>query len=354
MDLPVWFEVGSFVVLGVVLLLDLLYVVKRPHEPSMREASLWVGFYVGLALVFGLLMLAFAGGQAAGEFYAGWLTEYSLSVDNLFIFIIIMSRFAVPRQYQQEVLMVGIVMALVLRGLFILAGAALIERFVWVFYLFGAFLVYTAWKLAFSHDDEEFEENVLLRRARAVLPLHTEYDGNRLRVVVDGKKLFTPLVLVFVALATTDLLFALDSIPAIFGLTRSAFIVFTANIFALMGLRQLFFLLGGLMNRLIYLSYGLSFILAFIGVKLVLTALHENSLPFLNGGEPVEGVPEVPIWLSLLVIVGTMAVATVTSLTSAAGKAHAKAASGAAPEPAAVTEPGVAEDVVADRPPSER
>lgn len=326
LDLPVWFEVGSFVVLGLILLFDLLYVVRRPHEPSIREASLWVTFYVALALVFGLAMLVFAGGTAAGEFYAGWLTEYSLSVDNLFVFIIIMARFAVPRKYQQEVLMIGIIMALVLRGIFILAGAALIERFVWIFYVFGLFLVYTAWRLWFQKEDDEYEENALIRRLRRVIPLHEEYDGNKLRTVVDGKKLWTPMIIVFAALASTDLLFAVDSIPAIFGLTTSPFIVFTANIFALMGLRQLYFLLGGLLNRLVYLSKGLSFILAFIGVKLVLTALHDNTLPFINGGEPVESVPEVPIWLSLLVIVGTMAVATLASLASSAGKEHARAA----------------------------
>jgi tellurite resistance protein TerC len=315
MALPVWFEVGTFVALGVLLLADLLIVTKRPHEPSLKESGLWVGFYVTLAVLFGLAMLAFTGGQSAGEFFAGWLTEYSLSVDNLFVFVIIMARFAVPRQYQQKVLMIGIIIALVLRGIFILIGAAAIERFSWVFYVFGAFLIYTAIQLVRSHgQDEEYEENAFIRRMRKVLPISEDYEGSKLRTRVDGKTLFTPMVIVLLAIGSTDLLFALDSIPAIFGLTQDPFIVFTANVFALMGLRQLYFLLGGLLDRLIYLSYGLSFILAFIGVKLFLEALHTNSLPFINDGEPLETVPEIPIWLSLTVILGTIAIATVASL----------------------------------------
>jgi tellurite resistance protein TerC len=206
-------------------------------------------------------------------------------------------------------------MALVLRGIFILVGAVAINRFAWIFWIFGAFLIYTAVKLALNkeEDEDEFKENVLIRKVRSVLPMHTEYDGAKIRTVVDGKRLFTPMLIVFVAIASTDLLFALDSIPAIFGLTQEPFIVFTANVFALMGLRQLYFLLGGLLDRLVYLSLGLSVILAFIGVKLILHALHENTLAFLNGGEHVP-VPEVPIWLSLVVIIGTLLVATVASL----------------------------------------
>jgi tellurite resistance protein TerC len=314
--LPLWFEIATFGGLSALLLADLLIVARRPHEPSMKESTLWVAFYVGLALLFGVAMLAFTGGQAAGEFYAGWLTEYSLSVDNLFVFVIIMARFAVPRTYQQEVLMIGIIMALVLRGIFIVVGAAAINRFAWVFWIFGAFLIYTAVKLALHRDeeDDEFEENVVIRKLRSVLPMHSQYDGAKLRTEVDGRRLFTPMLVVLVAIATTDLLFALDSIPAIFGLTQEPFIVFTANVFALMGLRQLYFLLGGLLDRLVYLSIGLSVILGFIGVKLVMHALHENTLPFINGGEHVEGVPEVPIWLSLVVIIGTLVVTTVASL----------------------------------------
>src|SRR3712207_5253642 len=246
MELPVWFEVATFVGLTALLLADLAIVARRPHEPSMKEASLWVSFYVGLALIFGLVVWAVTNGQFATEFYAGWLTEYSLSVDNLFVFVIIMARFRVPRKLQQEALMVGIIIALVLRGLFILAGAAVIERFVWVFYLFGIFLVYTAINLVRHRDDEEdYEENAFIRRMRKVLPMTKDFQGSKIRVVEGGKKLWTPMIIVFLALGTTDLLFALDSIPAIFGLTREPFIVFTANVFALMGLRQLYFLLGG-------------------------------------------------------------------------------------------------------------
>ena len=321
MELPVWFEVATFVGLTVLLLADLALVVRRPHEPSMKEASLWVGFYVGLALIFGLVILAVTNGQFATEFYAGWLTEYSLSVDNLFVFVIIMARFRVPRYLQQEVLMVGIIIALVLRGIFILLGAALISRFTWVFYIFGFFLVYTAINLLRHRDEEEdYEENALIRRMRKVLPMTSDYRDSKIRVTENGKKLWTPMIVVFLALGTTDLLFALDSIPAIFGLTKEPFIVFTANIFALMGLRQLYFLLGGLLKRLVYLSLGLAVILAFIGVKLIMEALHSNELPFINGGEHIDAVPEIPIWLSLSIILGVLIIATVASLIKTRGQ----------------------------------
>jgi tellurite resistance protein TerC len=231
-----------------------------------------------------------------------------------------MARFQVPRKLQQEALMVGIIIALVLRGIFILLGAAVIERFTWVFYLFGAFLIYTAIQLVRSRqEDEDYEENAFIRRMRKVLPITPDFHGSKVRVVQNGKKFWTPMIVVFLALGTTDLLFALDSIPAIFGLTREPFIVFTANVFALMGLRQLYFLLGGLLKRLVYLSLGLSVILAFIGVKLVLEAVHENSLPFINGGDPVHAVPSIPIWLSLTVILGVLVVATVASLLKTRG-----------------------------------
>jgi tellurite resistance protein TerC len=321
-ELPVAFEVGTFIVLGAVLLFDLILVAKRPHEPSMKEAGLWVGFYVALALVFAGLMLVFTDLDHTGQFVAGWVTEYSLSIDNLFVFIIIMARFSVPRKYQQEVLMVGIIIALILRGIFIVIGAAVIENFSWVFYIFGAFLLWTAYHQAKDDgEEEEHKENALIARLRKVLPMTEHYHGNKIRTVVDGKKVFTPMIIVFVTIGLTDLLFAVDSIPAIFGLTQSAFIVFTANIFALMGLRQLYFLLGGLMNRLVYLKHGLSVILAFIGIKLVLHAMHVNELPFINGGQPIEWAPEIPTFVSLGVIVATIVVATVASLLSPAGRA---------------------------------
>ncbi|GAA1116958.1 TerC family protein [Arthrobacter flavus] len=322
LELPLAFEVGTFIVLGLILLFDLLLVVKRPHEPSMKEAGLWVTFYVSLALIFAVLMFIFTGPDYGGQFVAGWVTEYSLSIDNLFVFIIIMARFSVPRKYQQEVLMVGIIIALVLRGIFILLGAALISNFSWIFYIFGVFLLYTAYQQAkdTGEDEEHGSENKVIGKLRNVLPMTDKYDGNKIRTVVDGKKVFTPMLIVFVTIGLTDLLFAVDSIPAIFGLTESAFIVFTANIFALMGLRQLYFLLGGLMTRLIYLKHALSVVLAFIGIKLILHAMHENELPFINGGQHIEWAPIIPTFLSLGIILGTIVIAVVLSLLSPKAK----------------------------------
>ncbi|MCU1507368.1 MAG: tellurite resistance protein TerC [Microbacteriaceae bacterium] len=313
--LPIWFEITTFVVLAGIIVGDLVHAYRRPHIPSTRESALWVAFYVALALVFAVLMLVLGDIEQAGQFVAGWLTEYSLSIDNLFVFVIIMARFAVPRKLQQEVLMVGILIALVLRGVFILLGSQLIQNFSWIFYIFGAFLLFTAVQQAFTNNEgmEEKESGVIafLRKRVAIT---NEFDGTKLRTMHDGVKKFTPLMVVFIALGTTDLVFALDSIPAIFGITQSAFIVFTANIFALMGLRQLYFLLGDLIDRLVYLKYGIAFILAFIAVKLVFHALHENDVPFINGGKHVEWAPEINTWVSLAVIVGSMAVATVASL----------------------------------------
>ncbi|UWZ49678.1 TerC family protein [Dactylosporangium matsuzakiense] len=276
-------------------LLDLFLVTRRPHEPSMREAGAWVGVYIALALLFGLLVLSLWGRDQAGAFYAGWLTEYSLSADNLIVFVIIMARFRVPREQQQRVLMIGILLALALRGAFIAVGAAAISRFSWVFYLFSLFLVYTAVKLLTQGepDGDEFKDNPLVRLSRRVL---------------------SPTVVVLVAIGTTDVIFALDSIPAVFGLTAEPYLVFTVNVFALMGLRQLYFLIGGLLDRLVYLSLGLAVVLAFIGVKLFLEAMAMNNLPFVNGGKPVSWAPHIGIPLSLAVIVGTLALTTVASL----------------------------------------
>ncbi len=315
-EIPVWFEIASLVALTLILAADLLLIVKRPHVPSMAEAGAWVGFYVLLALVFALLLGAAAGADAAGQFVAGWLTEYSLSVDNLFVFVLLMGQFAVPRRYQQRVLMVGIVIALMLRGAFILIGAALIDSVSWIFYLFGLFLVFTAWRQAFPGKTEQDAktETRIVRVLRRFIDISDEYDGTRLRTTVAGRRMFTPMLLVLIAIGVTDLIFAIDSIPAIFGITRSAFIVFAANVFALMGLRQLYFLLGGLLDRLRYLHYGIAFILAFIGIKLVLHALHGNQLPFIAGGEGVAWAPEIDTWTSLAVIVTAMTVATVASL----------------------------------------
>jgi tellurite resistance protein TerC len=316
-NVSAWAWIATLVALAAIFVVDLLIIGRRPHEPSVKEASGWVTLYVAMALAFGFGVWAVAGGTYAGEFFTGWLTEYSLSVDNLFIFMIIMARFAVPRQFQQKVLLIGIVLALVMRGAFIAAGAALIAQFSWVFYIFGAFLVYTAITLLRSgdNDDDDFKENVLIRWSRRALPLSSSFDSGRMTIVTEaGKRLFTPMLIVMIAIGTTDLIFALDSIPAIFGITKEPYLVFTANVFALMGLRQLYFLLGGLLERLVYLNIGLAAVLAFIGVKLFLEALHTNSLPFINGGDGVHWAPEIPIWLSLLVIIGTLGVATAASL----------------------------------------
>lgn len=309
-----WFEVCAMVVLTAILLADVLIIFKRPHVPSNTESTLWVLFYALLAVIFGGVLWWLFEAQKASEFYAGWLTEYSLSVDNLFVFIIIMTRFAVPKKYQQEVLMVGVVLALVLRGAFILVGSALIAQFSWIFYLFGAFLLYTAYHQAFrSSDDEEESESRLIQWLRKRVSVSPDYDGAKVRTVVNGKKMFTPMIVVFLAIAATDVMFAFDSIPAIFGITTDAFIVFTANVFALMGLRQLYFLLGSLLDRLVYLKYGIAFILGFIGVKLVAHAMHVNELPFINGGKHIEWAPEISTNTSLAVIVGAIAVSAIAS-----------------------------------------
>jgi tellurite resistance protein TerC len=296
-----------------VLLFDVVVIGRRPHEPSRRETGTALTIYIGLAIAFGLWTWFFHGGQYGLEFFAGWLTEYSLSVDNLFIFLIIMASFKVSKIYQQQALLIGIILALVFRGIFIALGAVAIQQFSWVFYIFGAFLVYTAINLARDTEHDDDAENIVVRFARSHLKLTDRWDGMKLWIKDNGKRLMTPFFLVIVALGTTDLIFALDSIPAIYGLTQQPYLVFTANVFALMGLRQLYFLLGDLLKRLVYLSQGLAVILAFIGVKLVLHALHENELPFINGGEHVP-VPEIPTLLSLGVIVVTLIITTAASL----------------------------------------
>ena len=317
MDVPTWVWWTTIIVTMSVLLFDIIVIGRRPHEPSMKEVSLGLAFYVSLALVFGAGVWMLAGHDYGVQFYAGWLTEYSLSVDNLFIFIIIMAKFGVPRKYQQEALMVGIVLALVMRAVFIAIGAAAINEFSWIFYLFGLFLIWTAVKLAkegSSDDDDEYEENRLIKWVESHLPVTDQWHGVKPFVKENGKRLVTPMFIVILALGTTDLLFALDSIPAIYGLTQEPYLVLTANIFALMGLRQLYFLIGGLLQRLVYLSYGLAILLGFIGIKLILHAMHENELPFINGGEPIAWAPDIPILVSLGVIVGILAVTTVASL----------------------------------------
>jgi tellurite resistance protein TerC len=308
------FEIISMVALTTLLLVDVLVISRKPHIPSTKESTAWVLFYAVLALVFFGILFATGERVRATEFLAGWLTEYSLSIDNLFVFVIIMTRFAVPKKLQQEVLMVGVILALVLRGIFILAGAALIESFSWIFYVFGAFLIYTAYHQAFrSHEDEEETESKLIIWLRRHVEVSKDFDGAKIRTTVNGKKIFTPMLVVFVAIAATDVMFAFDSIPAIFGITTDPFLVFTANVFALMGLRQLYFLLGGLLDKLDYLKYGIAFILGFIGVKLVAHAMHVNELPFINNGKHIEWAPEIPTEVSLGVIVSSIAVSAIAS-----------------------------------------
>ncbi|MGH3912675.1 MAG: TerC family protein [Pseudonocardiaceae bacterium] len=315
MDVPTWVWLATIGGLIVLLTVDLFIVDRKPHEVGIAEATRWVVFYVLCAVVFGLGIWYFAGGVFAFEYFTGYVTEYSLSVDNLFVFVIIMSTFGVPAIHQHRVLLVGIVLALVMRGLFIAAGAVLIARFSWVFYLFGALLVYLGWQ-QIRHkepESEAYQDNIMLRLLRKLVPVTNEYHGSKLTIKQHGKRWVTPMLVVMLAIGSADLIFALDSIPAIFGLTQEPFLVFAANAFALMGLRQLYFLVGGLLDRLVYLHIGLGVILAFIGVKLVLQALHENSLPFLNGGQPL-AVPTVSIELSLSAILVVLLVTTVTSL----------------------------------------
>ncbi|MEV5143202.1 TerC family protein [Streptomyces sp. NPDC052727] len=296
------------------------FIGRKPHEVSIKEAGIWTAVWIALAGLFGLGLLVFGGGQPAGEFFAGFITEKSLSVDNLFVFVLIMAKFAVPAQYQQRVLLVGVLIALVLRAVFIAAGAAILASFSWVFYLFGAFLIWTAWKLIqearTDEADEEYEENKLLKAAERKFGVADRYHGTKLWIQQNGKRVMTPMLVVMLAIGTTDVLFALDSIPAIFGLTQDPYIVFTANAFALMGLRQLYFLIGGLLKKLVHLSYGLSIILGFIGVKLVLHALHESGVH----------VPEISIPVSLGVICAVLAVTTVTSLLASRKQAAVEAA----------------------------
>ena len=319
MNVPLWVWLATLAVVVGMLVFDFVGHARDPHEPTLRESAIWSVGYIAVALLFGVGVGVFSGWQYGGEYMAGWLTEKALSVDNLFVFLLIMTSFAVPKVHQQKVLLIGIAIAIVMRGAFIAVGAVIIEQFVAVFYLFAIILFWLAWtqireaRASDDHEQADAGDSKLIRLVRRVLPTSTEYDGAKLVTRVDGKRLLTPMALVIVAIGLTDLLFAFDSIPAIFGLTQEPFLVFTANAFALLGLRQLYFLIGGLLERLIYLAHGLAVILAFIGVKLTLHALHENNVPFINGGQPVP-VPEVPIWLSLLVITGTIAVAAVASL----------------------------------------
>lgn len=321
MNVELWVWLATVGVLSAILIGDLIYQIRHPHEPTFKEAAIQVGIYASGALLFSFVIAWAWPGDYASEFIAGYITEWALSVDNLFVFLIIFTQFKIPRKLQSEALLVGIFIALIMRGLFILLGAAFIEAFSWAFYIFGAFLLFTAVKLVSDtigelkpHHVAEEEESFFMRWVKSWLPTTDEYHGTKLSIVKNGKRLFTPLMLVMIAIGFTDLLFALDSIPAVYGLTNEPYIVFVANAFALLGLRQLFFLLSGLMQRLKYLGFGLSLILGWIGAKLVIHALHKNELPFINGGQHVELVPEISTELSLAVIILTLTITTIWSL----------------------------------------
>ena len=315
-----WYALAVIVV--TLLTIDFIGHARKPHPPSMREATGWTLGYISLAVVYGLAVWASAGTTYAGQFYAGWLTEWSLSVDNLFVFILILSAFRVPREFQQKALLLGIATALILRLFFILLGATLVQHFSWVFYIFGAFLVYTAIKQVLdARGGEESEEdptayvdNSVTRFVRHLLPTTDGFVGNKLVHRHAGRTMITPLLIVVIALGTADLMFAFDSIPAIFGLTSEPFLVFSATAFSLLGLRQLFFLIDGLLSRLVYLPYGLAVILGFIGLKLINHALHENTLPFIADGRSITFVPEPSTEFSLGLIVVTLLLVAVTSL----------------------------------------
>ncbi|MDN5571869.1 MAG: TerC family protein [Propionibacteriaceae bacterium] len=307
------------------LVFDFFFHVRKAHVPTIREAATWTSIYVSIALLFGLWVWFSMSSRYGIEYYAGYITELSLSVDNLFVFLIIMSSFKVPRAHQQKVLMFGIVVSLIFRTGFIFLGAALINSFAWVFYLFGLILLITAGNLLKPESDEDDEEsseanNFIIRLAKRFMHTSEHYDGDKWFTTENGRRALTPMALVMLSIGGTDVMFALDSIPAIFGLTQHTYIVFTAVAFSLLGLRQLYFLIDGLLDRLIYLKYGLAVILAFIGVKLILHALHENNVPFINNGEHVN-VIEVTTEQSLIVIVGTLIVVIAMSLFSPKGKA---------------------------------
>jgi tellurite resistance protein TerC len=310
----------SIALIVAMLLFDYFFHIRKAHVPTLPEAARWSAAYVGVALLFGGAVWMYGGRELGIQYFAGYLTEKALSIDNVFVFLVILSAFRVPPEDQQKALLIGIVIALLARSGFIFAGAVLIEHFSWVFYIFGLILLITAGHMLVPERKDDDDDGIVLRLTRKLLPTTANYDGDKLFTVENGKRRMTPMVAVIVALGLTDILFALDSIPAIFGLTNDVFIVFTATAFSLLGLRQLFFLVEGLLERLHYLSYGLAAILAFIGVKLVLHALHENNVPIINDGQPVK-VIEISPMQSLVVISAILAVTVVLSLVSPKGKA---------------------------------
>ncbi|MGB9374663.1 MAG: TerC family protein [Jiangellales bacterium] len=320
LDVPL--AVWAATIAGIILLLAIDFVVGRnPHDVSMREATLWSVFYVGIAIAFGIGVWTVAGGEFGQQYFAAWLVEKSLSVDNLFIFLLIFARFAVPSELQQRALLIGVALALVMRAAFIAVGAAALEYFAFTFVIFGAFLIWTAWGI-FKHrnEDADLDENAVMRFARKRFRVTTDFHGNKLSVRHQGRRYVTPMFLVLIAIGTTDLLFALDSIPATFGVTQIPYLVFAANAFALLGLRALFFVLHNLLDKLVYLAIGLSVILAFIGVKLILTFLHEIN---------PDTFPEISTVASLVVIFAVLTITTVASLLAVRLDPTARAHTGA-------------------------
>ena len=327
MNVELWVWGLTIGVLTLILVVDFIFQARNPHDPSFKESAIQSAVYITAALLFTFVVGGVWGPQYAQEYFAGFVTEKSLSVDNVFVFLVIFTQFAVPRQLRSQALLIGIAIALVLRFVFIILGAAFIENFSWAFYAFGAFLLLTAIKILKDtfdglkeHDEGEYAGGKLISFLQRHMRTTKEYHGSKWIIKKDGVRFATPLLLVMVAIGFTDLLFALDSIPAIYGLTKEPYIVFVANVFALLGLRQLYFLLGGLMERLKYLGVGLSFILAWIGFKLVIHALNKNELPFINGGEKVTLIPEIPTELSLFVILITLVLTTIWSLAATAGQ----------------------------------
>lgn len=317
MTVPFWIWAITIIVIAGFFIFDFYSHVRTPHEPTFKESAWWSVFYVALALVFGVVVWVGWDSQHGIEYFTGYITEKALSVDNLFVFALIMGAFQIPRKYQQKVLLIGIAMALFFRLVFILLGAAVIQAWSDVFYIFGIFLLATAVKMVVDEvrdaPPKDPKDMAVIKLTRKVVPVTDEYHSDDLSIKKNGKRMFTPLMVALVAIGLVDILFALDSIPAIYGITTEAYLVFTTNAFSLMGLRQMYFLLDGLLDRLVYLSYGLSVILGFIGVKLVLHALHENNLPFINGGENVP-VPEIPTQVSLIVIVSILVVTVLLSI----------------------------------------
>lgn len=320
MDVHILGWLGLAAVVLALLTVDFVGHVRTPHAPSLKEAAIWSAAYICLAIVFGLFIGFFYGWTWGAQYFNGWLIEYSLSLDNLFVFVITLAAFRVPREYQQKVLLIGISFALVLRFIFIMLGAALLERFSWVFYIFGLFLVFTAIKQAMQgietgeDEDMEYKENGFTRLVRKALPVSDGFRGDRMFYRHRGKTYITPMFLVIIAIGSADVLFAVDSIPAIFAVTQEPFLVFATNAFALLGLRQLFFLIGGLIQNLVFLHYGLAAILGFIGVKQIIHALHENTVPFINSGQGFTAIKEPGNLASFIFLVAALLLTAIASV----------------------------------------